>query len=51
MIPHHEGALIMAKDAQSKSKRPEIQQLSQAILVSQAAEIKLMKQWLKPGSN
>jgi uncharacterized protein (DUF305 family) len=48
MIPHHEGALIMAKDAQVKSKRPEIQQLAQAILVSQAAEIKLMKQWLKP---
>ncbi|HAN72991.1 MAG TPA: DUF305 domain-containing protein [Planktothrix sp. UBA8402] len=48
MIPHHEGALIMAKDAQLKSKRPEIQQLSQDILVSQAAEIKLMKQWLKP---
>ncbi|VXD11946.1 DUF305 domain-containing protein [Planktothrix paucivesiculata] len=48
MIPHHEGALIMAKDAQVKSKRPEIQQLAQAILVSQAAEIKLMKKWLKP---
>jgi uncharacterized protein (DUF305 family) len=48
MIAHHEGALIMAKDAQVKSKRPEIQQLAQAILVSQAAEIKLMKQWLKP---
>ncbi|MGL6140791.1 MAG: DUF305 domain-containing protein [Planktothrix sp.] len=38
----------MAKDAQVKSKRPEIQQLAQAILVSQAAEIKLMKKWLKP---
>lgn len=48
MIPHHEGALIMGKDAQVKSKRPEIQQLAQDILVSQAAEIQLMKQWLKP---
>lgn len=49
MIPHHEGALIMAKDAQIKSKRSEIQQLAQAILTSQEAEIKLMQQWLNQG--
>lgn len=49
MIPHHQGALIMAKDAQTKSKRPEIQQLAQAILTSQEAEIKLMQQWLNQG--
>lgn len=47
MIPHHEGALIMARDALSKSKRPEIQQLSQAILTSQQEEIDQMKQWRK----
>ncbi|CAD5981038.1 hypothetical protein PCC9214_04740 [Planktothrix tepida] len=49
MIPHHQGALIMAKDAQTKSKRSEIQQLAQAILTSQEAEIKLMQQWLNQG--
>ena len=49
MIPHHEGALIMAKDAQTKSKRSEIQQLAQAILTSQEAEIKLMQQWFNQG--
>ncbi len=47
MIPHHEGALVMAKDAIAKSKRPEIQKLSEEILSSQKAEIDQMKQWRK----
>lgn len=45
MIPHHEGALIMAEDALKKSKRPEIKKLSQEILTSQQKEIDQMKQW------
>jgi uncharacterized protein (DUF305 family) len=45
MIPHHEGALVMAQDALSKSKRSEIKQLSQDILSSQQKEIDQMKQW------
>lgn len=45
MIPHHEGAVVMAQDALSKSKRPEIKQLAQDIVRSQAAEIKQMQQW------
>jgi uncharacterized protein (DUF305 family) len=45
MIPHHEGAVVMAKDALSKSKRPEIKKLAQAIISSQQAEISQMKQW------
>jgi uncharacterized protein (DUF305 family) len=47
MIPHHEGAIEMARDALSKSERPEIQQLSQDILTSQQQEIDQMKQWRK----
>jgi len=47
MIPHHEGALEMAKDAQSKSKRPEIKKLAQEILSSQKVEITQMQQWRK----
>ena len=47
MIPHHEGAIVMAKDAISKSTRPEIKQLNQDILTSQQAEITQMKQWRK----
>lgn len=45
MIPHHEGALVMAKDAASKSKRPEIKKLATVIISSQEAEINQMKQW------
>lgn len=45
MIPHHEGALVMAKDALQKSKRPEMLQLAKDILASQQAEIDQMKQW------
>jgi len=45
MIPHHEGAISMAQDALSKSKRPEIKRLAQDIITSQKAEIEQMKQW------
>jgi uncharacterized protein (DUF305 family) len=45
MIPHHEGAVMMAKDALNKSKRPEIKKLAQAIISSQKAEIRQMEQW------
>lgn len=47
MIPHHEGALVMAQEAQSKSTRPEMQTLAEAILTSQQAEIDQMQQWRK----
>lgn len=47
MIPHHEGAIAMAKDALNKSKRPEIQQLANEIIASQQKEIDQMKQWRK----
>jgi uncharacterized protein (DUF305 family) len=47
MLPHHEGALTMAKEAVEKSARPEIKQLAQAILSSQQQEIDQMKQWRK----
>jgi uncharacterized protein (DUF305 family) len=47
MIPHHEGALVMAKDAIAKSNRPEIQKLAQEILASQKAEIAQMQAWRK----
>jgi uncharacterized protein (DUF305 family) len=45
MIPHHEGALTMAQDALSKSKRPEIKKLAQEIITSQQKEIDLQEQW------
>lgn len=45
MIPHHEGALVMAKDALNKSQRTEIKQLAKDILTSQQQEIDQMRQW------
>ena len=45
MIPHHEGAIVMAKDALSKSKRPEIKMLANAIIKAQPSEIKQMQDW------
>jgi uncharacterized protein (DUF305 family) len=47
MIPHHEGALVMAQDALEKSDRPPIRQMAEAILQSQTEEINQMKQWRK----
>jgi uncharacterized protein (DUF305 family) len=45
MIPHHEGAVVMAKDLLQKSKRPELQKLAKAIITSQQTEIDQMKKW------
>jgi len=51
MIPHHEDALVMGKDALAKSTRPEIKQLGEAILSSQTGEIEQMKKWRKDWYN
>ncbi|MBW4423721.1 MAG: DUF305 domain-containing protein [Nostoc desertorum CM1-VF14] len=51
MIPHHEGAVTMAKDALNKSQRPEIKKLAQAIIKDQDTEIKQMQQWRKAWYN
>jgi uncharacterized protein (DUF305 family) len=45
MIPHHEAAVVMAKDVGDKSKRPQIQELAGNIITSQDKEIEQMKQW------
>lgn len=51
MIPHHEGAVTMAKDALNKSNHPEIKKLAQEIIASQQAEIKQMEKWRKAWYN
>ena len=47
MLPHHEGAVTMAKEALQKSDRPEIKALAQDIITSQQQEIAQMQQWKK----
>ena len=45
MIPHHEGAILMAKHAIDYANRPELKKLAQDIIDSQAKEIESMKMW------
>jgi uncharacterized protein (DUF305 family) len=45
MIPHHEGALVMAQDLAQKTKRPELQKLAKDVISAQTKEIAQMKQW------
>ena len=45
MIPHHEGAVIMGKEALQKSTKDEIKILANAIIKAQEVEIKQMKEW------
>jgi uncharacterized protein (DUF305 family) len=47
MIPHHEGAVVMAKEVLAKSQRSEVKKLAQNIIASQQAEIKQMEGWRK----
>lgn len=47
MIPHHQGALVMAKEVLAKSKRPELVKLAKGIISDQNKEIKQMKQLRK----
>ena len=45
MIPHHEGAIEMAKVALERSKRPEIITLANGIIEAQTREINDMRSW------
>lgn len=45
MIAHHQSAITMAKDAQTKAEHPEIKQLAAAIIKAQEAEVAQMQQW------
>jgi len=45
MIPHHQGAVAMAKDALSKSEHSEVKKLAQQIIDAQQKEIGMMNEW------
>ena len=45
MIPHHEGAIIMAREALTKAEHAEIKTLANQIIQAQEAEIKTMQDW------
>jgi uncharacterized protein (DUF305 family) len=47
MIPHHQGAMDMAKALLLYGKDPQMRRLAQEIITDQQSEIQLMQLWLK----
>ncbi len=46
MIPHHQGAVEMAKIVLEHGTDPEVRKLAEGIIAAQEAEIKWMEDWL-----
>jgi uncharacterized protein (DUF305 family) len=47
MIPHHQGAVDMAKTVIAFGKDPQVRKLAEEIIKAQETEIALMQEWLK----
>lgn len=45
MIPHHEGAAVMSREALTKAEHPELKNFANQIIREQEAEIKQMQNW------
>lgn len=47
MIPHHQGAIDMAKVVLAHGKDPEIRKLAESVIRDQEKEVAMMQDWLK----
>jgi uncharacterized protein (DUF305 family) len=47
MIPHHQGAVDMAKIVLANGKDPELRKLASEIIAAQEKELSFMRDWLK----